>query len=44
MDLPTEAALFDGVRQREWSLLIPSSFLVLAVRPMFAEASANVAF
>jgi hypothetical protein len=42
------AAVLGGVRQRGWSLLVLSAFLVLAAAgsagPMFAEASDNAAF
>ncbi len=42
------AAVLGGVRQRAWSVLILSAFLVLAAAcaavPMFAEASGNAAF
>ncbi|MCO8273591.1 hypothetical protein M1L60_23640 [Actinoplanes sp. TRM 88003] len=42
------AAVFGGVRQRAWSVLIVTAFLVLgaagAAGPMFAEASDNAAF
>jgi putative ABC transport system permease protein len=47
-DRLTVAAVFGGVRQRAWSVLIVSAFLVLgaagAAGPMFAEASGNAAF
>src|SRR5690242_9336467 len=48
LDRLTAAALLGGLRQRAWSLLILSAFLVLAAAgaagPMFAEASGNAAF
>jgi len=47
-DRLTAAAVLGGLRQRAWSLLILSAFLVLAAAgsagPMFAEASDNAAF
>lgn len=47
-DRLTAAAVLGGLRQRSWSLLILSAFLVLAAAgsagPMFAEASDNAAF
>ncbi|MGK5680633.1 FtsX-like permease family protein [Actinoplanes sp. URMC 104] len=47
-DRLTAAAVLDGLRQRAWSVLIVSAFVVLAAAgaagPMFAEASDNAAF
>ncbi|AGZ39636.1 hypothetical protein [Actinoplanes friuliensis] len=47
-DRLTVAAVAGGLRQRAWSLLTVSAFLVLAAAgaasPMFAEASGNAAF
>nr|WP_296068212.1 ABC transporter ATP-binding protein [uncultured Actinoplanes sp.] len=47
-DRLTAAAVLGGLRQRAWSLLIVSAFLVLAAAgaagPIFAEASDNAAF
>jgi hypothetical protein len=47
-DRLTAAAVLGGLRQRAWSLLIVSAFLVLsaagAAGPIFAEASDNAAF
>jgi hypothetical protein len=47
-DRLASAAVLGGLRQRAWSLLTLSAFLVLAAAgaaaPMFAEASANAAF
>jgi putative ABC transport system permease protein len=42
------AAVFGGLRQRAWSVLVLAAFVVLAAAsaagPMFAEASGNAAF
>ncbi|WP_203790315.1 hypothetical protein [Paractinoplanes rishiriensis] len=48
MDHLTAAAILGGMRQRAWSLLTVTAFLVLAAAgaagPIFAEASDNAAF
>ena len=47
-DRLTAAAVLGGLRQRAWSVLTVTAFLVLsaagAAAPMFAEASDNAAF